>query len=467
MEEGLTKRSRMSRRVFLRRMGTGVVSVSVAGVTRISWSQAAAAEIKRGSSAIGITYYASPAGGGNGRSPGSPFKIAGFWAVAKPGDTLVLLDGRYAADDSKITPPEKLSGEPARPITIRALHDGKVELDGEGVRRTVNLFFNDYFILEGFNAHGAYGRRDHASTVQLSRSNHCIVRRVCAWDAQDGNTEVFGTHGHGDHNLFEDCAGWGIARKVYQNSQGGDYTTYRRCLAIWQGCHAVGPKMGFSMFYNSRGIVAENCIALWNGTRMKETHQAMANDGKPFADWSTGPKGPHTYTNYGVDQPYGCFSADANRKIGPTKGPYLYGCMAFALKSHRIVRIPGLFYMPCKQEDGFLENCAALVEEGAASLRPFYLSKIKARGLTAVGDAEPSLGGAQVENLLRATGAEGRAAWAAMLRKEPPDRGAHLYYRYENGKLTGQPLWPWPMNQRIKELIGLDVTTTLMRLGVS
>jgi hypothetical protein len=225
--------------------------------------------------------------------------------------------------------------------------------------------------------------------------------------------------------------------------------------------------MGFSMFYNSQGIVAENCIALWNGTRMRETHQAMGYDGKPFTDWGSGPKEPRTYTNHDVDQPYGCFSMDANRKIGPTKGPYLYGCMAFALKSHRIVAIPGLFFISCDDEDGLLENCAALVEEGAASLRPFYLSKIKAKGLTAVGGEEPSLADAQVENLLRATGAEGRAAWAAMLRKDPPAQGAHLYYRYENGKLSDQPLWPWPMNQRIKELIGLDVTATVMGLGAT
>jgi hypothetical protein len=158
---------------------------------------------------------------------------------------------------------------------------------------------------------------------------------------------------------------------------------------------------------------------------------------------------------------------DANRKIGPTKGPYLYGCMAFAMKNHHIVAIPGLFFISCNDEDGLLENCAALVEEGAASLRPFYLSKIKARRLTAVGGEEPSLAGAQVESLLRATGTEGRVAWAAMFRRESPARGAHLYYRYENGQLTEQSLWPWPMNERIKELIGLDVTATVMGLGAS
>jgi hypothetical protein len=411
------------------------------------------------------TYYASPTGGGDGRSPNSPFRVTDFWKVARPGDTLVLGDGRYTGSASMLTPPQKLSGESGRPITICALHDGKVEIDGQRARRPVLLSYNSWFVLEGFNAHGAYAGRDNASAVVLSRSNHCVVRRVCAWDADDSNTEIFGTHGHGDHNLFEDCAGWGVARKIYQNSQGGDYTTYRRCLAIWQGCHAVGPKMGFSMFYNSRGIVAENCIALWDGVRMKETHQAMGYDGKPFTNWSTGAKAPRTYTNFGVDQPYGCFSADANRKIGPSQGPYLYGCLAYALKTHRLVPFAGLFFLPCKQEDGRIENCAALVEDGIMHMRPFHLAKIRGSGLTAVGGKEPVFAGAAIENTLRVAGAEGRAAWAAMFRKEPPIKGAHLYYRYQDGKRTDQPLWPWPMNERIKTLIGVDVTATVLSLG--
>jgi hypothetical protein len=52
-----------------------------------------------------------------------------------------------------------------------------------------------------------------------------------------------------------------------------------------------------------------------------------------------------------------------------------------------------------------------------------------------------------------------------MFRKEKPARGAHVYYRYDNGRLTDQPLWPWPMNARIQELLGVDVTATVMGLA--
>lgn len=38
--------------------------------------------------------------------------------------------------------------------------------------------------------------------------------------------------------------------------------------------------------------------------------------------------------------------------------------------------------------------------------------------------------------------------WKATSR---PSSGAWLSYQYENGQLTNKPLWPWPMNERIKQ----------------
>jgi hypothetical protein len=78
------------------------------------------------------TYYASPQGGGDGSAPENPFVIARFWDVAKAGDTLVLLDGTYAGAESMINPPKGLSGDKETSITVRAMNDGKVTIDGEG-----------------------------------------------------------------------------------------------------------------------------------------------------------------------------------------------------------------------------------------------------------------------------------------------------------------------------------------------
>ena len=109
-------------------------------------------------------YYASPTGRGDGNSPDSPFRIQTFWRLAAPGKTLCLLDGTYTGADSMIAPstqgaPAGLSGSATGAdikngicpncITIRALNDGAVLIDGQFVRIPVRLASNSWFVVEG------------------------------------------------------------------------------------------------------------------------------------------------------------------------------------------------------------------------------------------------------------------------------------------------------------------------------
>jgi hypothetical protein len=74
-----------------------------------------------------------------------------------------------------------------------------------------------------------------------------------------------------------------------------------------------------------------------------------------------------------------------------------------------------------------------------------------------------------------AVGGQG-ASWLAASR---PVTGAWLRYQYHNGVLTTVPLWPWPMNERIKAAMvtsgysgkggvdgrgGIDLTQTVLAL---
>jgi hypothetical protein len=382
-------------------------------------------------------------------------QIAQFWEKAQPGDELLLLDGSYTGDASMVVPPKGLHGTEGQPISIRALNDGRVTIDGEGQRTPVLLGGNDHFVIAGLNA-----CRSKQSVVSINRSNHCIVRRCCGWDAADGNTNIFAAH-YGEHNTFEDCAGWGIARKTYSCSQGGNYTTFRRCWGSWEGCHAVGPKMTFTLFYNSHDILAENCIATWDGRLLRESYDVVGYDGKPFTAWSRTPGVIKHMENYGVDQPYGCFAAD-RIDSGPTKGPRVLGCIAYRLKRQRVVDVSGLFSLGCKQpHDGWIEECAALVERGAAPVGGFRTTNMDGRNLTSYGTTEPRHSAGTVQNSVT-LGHD--APPGGLVGKGRPERGAHIYYRYVDGKLTDEPLWPWPMNQRIKELTGVDVTATILRL---
>ena len=68
-----------------------------------------------------------------------------------------------------ILPPKDLSGTGKAAITIRALHDGKVTIDGEGKRRPVSLSDgNSWFVLEGFNAHVRQTRRWSSVAVRVT-----------------------------------------------------------------------------------------------------------------------------------------------------------------------------------------------------------------------------------------------------------------------------------------------------------
>jgi len=133
-----------------------------------------------------------------------------------------------------------------------------------------------------------------------------------------------------------------------------------------------------------------------------------------------------------------------------------------------VVPVSGLFSIGCQQPgDGWIENCAAFVAEGADAVRPFNLSRVDGRNLTAIGGSESSIKMGEIANVLPAVNSVGSAVWSKVLQEGPPESGAHIYYRYENGKLTSKPLWPWPMNDRIEELKGIDVTATIFGLGES
>jgi hypothetical protein len=133
------------------------------------------------------TYYASPKGGGDGSSVESPFAVEDFWDDAQPGDTLILLDGLYTGPRSMVKPPENLSGTKDLPITVRALCDGKVTIDGKCFLRPVALNHNDWWIIEGINACNS-----KSTVVGLSRSNHCIVE--CAVGTQPTATQTSSRH---------------------------------------------------------------------------------------------------------------------------------------------------------------------------------------------------------------------------------------------------------------------------------
>jgi hypothetical protein len=405
------------------------------------------------------THYASPAGTGSGASSAQPFKISNFWSVAKPGYTLCLLDGEYTGSASMIKPPKDLSGTAAARITVRALNDGKVRINGQGSAYPVQLYYNHYFTIEGINASNSA-----ASVVSISYSNNNIVRRVAAWDAADGNHSIFGIH-NSSYTLLEDVAGWGIARKIFESSQGGNYTTIRRAWGRWEGSHVVGPKMTYTLAYNNTHMIVENALGTWSGERMKETYVLLDYYGNPWTGTGAG-----TYTNYSVNQAYGIFGNDGFTGSDKNAHTKLLGSLAYVRASDRFHPAQAVFVT--KIDSMEIAQSAAYIQPGAhTTKKPFALYNLQtatgtnlvARNNTAIGGTSSFYGtewkkSALSEGTLLSTVANLFTATTA---------GANLCLRYQNGTPTTQPLWPWPMNQRIVEATiksgrtAVDVTATV------
>ena len=399
------------------------------------------------------TYYASPQGGGDSTSQANPCLVMEAIPKLQPGDTLLLLDGTYVGDESMLRVTEPIRGTAEAPILIKALHDGKVTIDGEGARLPVQLYKTEYVHVEGINA-----CRSKMTVLSVSRSSYCVLRRCCGWDAGDDNTNIFGVH-YGDNNLLEDCAGWGIARKTFSCSQNGNYTTFRRCWGRWEGCTNVGPKMVMTVSYNSHHTLAENCIGTWDGQKMPETY-VVHNHGEPFTNWGSRPKVAVTMTDCGVDQPYGIFGIDTRE--GP--GVRLFGCIAYRLAEQRTVPyIANYFLQRTEAGWGYMQNCVSFVQTGARPAKALNTNFVEFDHCTAISETESSLGKHTASALLALEKPEVLVGEGGNILQS--ENGANIWFRYEDGQLTDKPLWPWPMNQRIKELTGVDVTRTVFELA--
>lgn len=408
-----------------------------------------------GTGVVACDYYASPGGGGAGTRPESPFRIQDFWALATAGTTLCLMDGTYQGAASMITPPPGLSGEAGKPIVVRALNDGRVLLDGQFQRNPVVLNGNSWFILEGFNAKNAPG----AVIMLQGRANNNIVRRVVAWDAQIyGNNKVIQiTNSTG--NLVEDSAFFGTSRVTIADSQGGNNTIWRRVWARHEGSLESGSAVAAHISYNSTGSIYENVLLNVNLISMPQSFD-MTCVGNPSGGCAGVPAHPRDGQ---PENPFGWAATPANvpcanwqilgsmvyvkpTDIVFTKGgtfPLYYfkntGCniirhsIAFFHPSHPRFNNHFGFYLQNNQNDP--PGQRPMISDRTTSIRG-SLGDFADSGWTRTNHVGVTS--------LAAAIAAGASPWTGTT-------GAQLCKRWVNGERTNEPLWPWPMNERIKQ----------------
>lgn len=361
--------------------------------------------------------------------------------MARPGRTLCLLNGLYQGSDNMINPPGGLNGTNGSPITIRALNDGQVLIDGQFARRPVNLTGNDWWVLEGFNAKS--GDRLVIS-FGLGTSNY-VMRRVVAWDARiDRNG--YPIHARGGPGLLEDVAIFGVGRYSFSASQGGtNNITLRRVWARWEGNIVQGPKNVYQMAYNNQGFVCENCLGTWSGESMPQEYDLHNPSGVVLS--------PTVHmTNFAVAQATTVFRGNVSNP--PCANVRLFGSLGY-IKAADVFATSNLTYVQDPLDCVDLRHVLLVISPFNARfgrVRGFFLestpaTNVSAQNLTSIRGAADGIGAAW--NARNTSFGTSLAAVASAWTTTGP--GAKLCKRWVNGQVTNEPLWPWPMNQRIKD----------------
>ncbi|MFN8469836.1 MAG: right-handed parallel beta-helix repeat-containing protein [Caldilineaceae bacterium] len=429
------------------------------------------------------TYYIAPQGddANAGTSAGTPWRtFAHAWDILQPGDTLVLLDGTYTAAINGLVQPNIRNGEPGKPITIRALNDGKAVVDGEGQDIPVRLGENwgpdgpigDWFVVEGIVA-----RNGTLSSIRLEHANHNVLRRVSAYDADpDDNSLAIGI-AWSDHNLVEDCVAAGTGRYMINVFTSSD-NTIRRCFTMWQqwdGRHFCGvswPNGNNVGVYNSSNTTVENVIAYGRAltgifiqanddSAVADNNQVLGSmallqgadyDGSPWT-YGTGERQP-TARPGPITNPYGEPCPDNITQWewgGHRQGFNLYGQGELHDNVFRDILATGNVGVGWgSQHPGGPGPVGAVIDHAT-----IYGNGSDITGWESVQGGDIYIdrrdellgnGGLTVTNSRIAN-----SGWANQ------GEGARFQYRYVERQLTDQPLLPWPMESRIKSELGLSV----------
>jgi hypothetical protein len=376
----------------------------------------------------GIKYVSNRTTTGGNGTLGNPYRVDEVWANLTPGDEFIYLNGLYQGANSMLDVNlgggEGKAGTAQAWVTLRAETDGQVTFDGQFARIPMRFADNHYFIVEGFNA--CNSNAGVISVTQFSSGTNipCSwmqLKRLCAWDASvTTNVHCFFV-GYGTNFLIEDCASWGGGRKMLEifsggtgtsGGYGGGGTTIRRHWASWGkfGGGAFGPRHTYSISYNYTNVLAENIIGTWDseaGAVVTNISDIIGHDGS-------------------VD--------------GDLRYVKLYGSLAY-LRQAQVCPVGYMTLFPGQIGHVDIRDCYSCIENGVnhTTRRPFWTGT-------------PTTGVNTVNGLTtihNGTLSQFASGWTYSNISEAGPRALPAIPKYENGVLTGTPLLPWPMNQRI------------------
>lgn len=471
-------------------MRSAAISLLIVPLAGLLWASAARAETP-------CTYYAAPILEDGGRvpegnpyaqrfavgTPDQPIPVSDFWnrKLVKPGTVLCLMDGEYRGKRSMIRPtPDQFAGESGARVVVRAVNDGRVWIDGEFQHSPLRLEGQHYWTVEGLNlfnsrgpavgisGHGQEGERDQRPI------RHVLLRRLVAWrdylpygseadyDAAGGqNVHIFSIADASDV-VVEDCAGFGWARKIFQNYRSKG-VVLRRDWARWDGRHPYkgGNKFAFSCSYTAYDAICENLIATVGGSRDAAAQPAdyapgihlIATDGVAVGmRWLGSTKRDPFDLRLRILGSLAFAPADA---IFQHVTGFLIGGNVYPSKGQKGVRISGSVGAVGNHEKpaAILQNCDDDPEkhpdgcswEVMDDRAKAPLQVVDSTWIAAVDPPTRIRSDWQLEDVTARSWERRGDIYRS------PSGGAALCHRYVDGRETSEALWPWPMQERILE----------------
>lgn len=387
----------------------------------------------------------------------SPGGLTAAISAAQSGSVICLRDGTYAEPFVA-----RANGTQAAPITVKALNDGKAIIDGQGVRKTVDLP-RDWWVIEGIVA------RNGLDNVFRVDGNNNVLRRVSAYDASDDiNSSVIMFLG--DDNLLEDALVAGTGRYMAEIF-GGDRNTFRRVFAMWSGwsgrdfCGVAWPNGNNVGVYNASGSTVENVIAYGRSLKgiLVQSNSDAAISSNNHVLGSIAVLQGRNYD--GSVWTYGTGQQQPTARPGPTT---CTGITSWGWLAQRYGM--GLYGQGTMQGNVFRDVLAAdNAGVGFSAVRPYAAGAqggnvIERATLTGNGLALTGNETTQGRNIYANTGmvasiTDSRIPGAPGVTQ---GGGARLQ-RYVNRQATGAPLAPWEMESRAVAEMGVSVEAIIQK----
>ena len=348
-----------------------------------------------------------------------------------------------------IVPPIGSSGSSSAQISIRAVNDGGVIIDGQFSNNTFNLNGNSWWVFQGFDVGNSV-----ATVAQIYKSNNNIFRRICAYHANPNaasQNEHVWINWDSANNLYEDICGFGYGRNTLLDYGGSSLNnTYRRAWLSFQGYSPrfVGGNCGDHpgpQIQASYGTIGpgrfENIITVYNPERQNEFAQWTCGYGAGSSTNGVVTTGMYSFSGfiaYGYDGPVGGGTPYKNDPKTTLRGPaggFWWGHYAYPNTDTDIFidarsqdQVPPIVYA-CN----YGASCSVNTSDRITVIRGATENTITAWGA--------------ITNLNSCTALEGCPNFYT---GSNPGRGSRACFQYNNGSLTTMPLWPWPMDDRIK-----------------